>query len=132
MAEWAGEVGRVAESSDPSPRGLVRVTSSPYVSFDFLAPFAAWLGQQHPGLRLEVLTSIHYLDLNRGEADLALRSSRAPLQEGLTVVLTLEFENVVFVSKSLAAKLPRKPRLVDLPWVAWAPPFDTLPPNPQL
>src|SRR5512140_280737 len=28
MAEWAGEVGRAAESTDQSPRGLVRVTSS--------------------------------------------------------------------------------------------------------
>ena len=23
-------------------------------------------------------------------------------------------------------------RLQDLPWIAWAPPFDTLPPNPEL
>ncbi|WP_257446138.1 LysR family transcriptional regulator [Archangium lipolyticum] len=131
MAEWAGEVGRAVESSDTSPRGLVRITASPYLCADFLAPFAAWLSRTHPGLRLEVLSSIQYLDLNRGEADLALRN-RAPTQEGLKGVLTLEFENAVFVSKSLAAKLPREPRLADLPWIAWAPPLDMLPPNPQL
>ncbi|WNG47556.1 LysR family transcriptional regulator [Archangium minus] len=131
MAEWAGEVGRAVDSSDRSPRGLVRITASPYLSFDFLAPFAAWLAGKHPGLRLEVLSSVQYLDLNRGEADLALRS-KAPTQEGLKQVLALEFENTVCVSKSLAAKLPRKPSLSDLPWIAWSPPLDTLPPNPQL
>ncbi|QRK06614.1 LysR family transcriptional regulator [Archangium violaceum] len=131
MAEWAGEVGRAVDSSDRSPRGLVRITASPYLSFDFLAPFAAWLAGKHPGLRLEVLSSVQYLDLNRGEADLALRG-KAPSQEGLKQVLALEFENAVCVSKSLAAKLPRKPSLSDLPWIAWSPPFDLLPPNPQL
>ncbi|MFY0567736.1 LysR family transcriptional regulator [Archangium lansingense] len=131
MAEWAGEVGRAVESSDRSPRGLVRITATPFQSFDFLAPFGAWLAGKHPGLRLEVLSSIQYLDLNRGEADLALRA-KAPTQEGLKEVLALEFENAVFVSKSLAAKLPRKPSLAELPWIAWAPPFDMVPPNPQL
>jgi DNA-binding transcriptional LysR family regulator len=131
MAEWAGEVGRAAEPSDTSPRGLVRITSSPFVCFDFLAPFAGWLAGKHPGLRLEALASVHYLDLHRGEADLALRG-RVPLQEGLQEVVSIEFENAVFVAKSLAAKLPRQPSLADLPWIAWAPPFDSLPPNPQL
>jgi DNA-binding transcriptional LysR family regulator len=131
MAEWAGEVGRAVESSDRAPRGLVRITATPHMCFDFLAPFAAWLGGKHPGLRLEVLSSIQYLDLNRGEADLALRN-RAPAQEGLKQVLAVEFENAVFVSKSLAAKLPRKPSLAELPWIAWAPPFDAVTPNPQL
>jgi DNA-binding transcriptional LysR family regulator len=131
MAEWAGEVGRAAESSDQSPRGLVRVTSSPFFCFDFLAPFAGWLAQAHPGLRLELLSSVQYLDLSRGEADLALRI-RAPTQEDLKVVYTLETEAAVFVSKTLAAKLPKKPSWKDVPWTAWAPPFDTLPPNPQL
>ncbi len=131
MAEWAGELGRAAESSDPSPRGLVRITAPPHLCTDFLAPFAAWLAGMHPGLRMEVLSSIHYLDLNRGEADLALRG-KVPTQESLQVLLSLELENVVCVAKSLAAKLPRKPGFADVPWIAWAPPLDTLPPNPQL
>src|SRR4051812_6921921 len=39
MAEWAGEVGRAAERSNAAPRGQVRITSTPYVAYDFLAPF---------------------------------------------------------------------------------------------
>lgn len=131
MAEWAGEVGRAAEARDQSPRGLVRVTSAPWACFDFLAPFAGHVAKKHPGLRLEVLSAMAYLDLTRGEADLALRP-KPPTQPELTVVKALTLQNHVLVSKALLARLPKKPALTDLPWVAWAPPYDALPPNPQL
>jgi DNA-binding transcriptional LysR family regulator len=131
MAEWAGEVGRAAEARDQSPRGLVRVTSAPWACVDFLAPFAGYVAKKHPGLRLEVLSAMAYLDLTRGEADLALRP-KPPTQPELTVVKALTLQNHVLVSKALLAKLPKKPALTDLPWVAWAPPYDALPPNPQL
>lgn len=131
MAEWAGELHRAAESADNSPRGLVRVTASPFACADFVAPFAASVSQKHPGLRLEVLSTIQYLDLARGEADLALRS-KPPTNADLKRVYTLEMENAVMVSKALKAKLPRKPTLQQLPWVAWAPPFEAVPPNPQI
>jgi len=131
MAEWAGEVGRAAERTDREPRGLVRVTAAPIVAYDFLAPFAAWLARHHPGLRLEVLATVQYMDLARGEADLALRGRPAG-QPDLVTVYTLETSNAVHAAPSLARRLPRRPRLVDLPWIAWAPPYQDLPPNPQL
>ncbi|AKQ70305.1 Transcriptional regulator, LysR family [Myxococcus hansupus] len=131
MAEWAGELHRAAESSDTSPRGLVRVTASPYMSFDFLAPFAGAVSRKFEGLRLEVLSGIQYLDLGRGEADLALRA-KAPTNADLKRVYSLDVRNAVFVAKSLKARLPKRPTLQQLPWVAWAPPFDMTPPNPQL
>lgn len=131
MAEWAGELHRAAESADNSPRGLVRVTASPFACFDFLAPFAGFVARKHPGLRLEVLSTVQYLDLARGEADLALRA-RPPTNVDLKLVYTWEIDNAVFVAKSLKAKLPRKPTLQQLPWVAWAPPFEAVTPNPQL
>lgn len=131
MAEWAGELHRAASANDGAPRGLVRVTSSPFICFDFLAPFAGLLADKHPGLRLEVLSSVQYLDLARGEADLAMRS-RAPSNPDLQLVHTLEVESAVFVSRALKAKLPRKVTLQTLPWVAWCPPFESIPPNPQL
>lgn len=131
MAEWAGEAGRAASSSSTQLSGQVRVTASPYVCADFLAPFAAHLASKHPGLRLEVLGTMQYLDLARGEADLALRG-RAPTQGDLTTVSTVKVENAVFVAKSLLARLPRHPRLEQLPWIGWTPPYDTVPPQPQL
>ena len=131
MAEWAGEVGRVAESPTQAPRGLVRVTGSPFVCHDFLAPFAAWLAQKEPGLRLEVLSTMEYLDLGRGEADLALRL-RPPVDGDLVLIHDAKYVNHVYVSRSLAARLPKRPRVEDIPWLAWAPSWDHLPPNPQL
>lgn len=131
MAEWAGEVGRAAEQAGGAPQGLVRVTAPPLVAYDFVAPFAAWLSRTHPGLRLEVIAAIHFLDLARGEADLALRF-RAPKQPELTVVHTLEVTQAVHVAPELARRLPRRPKVAELPWITWAPPYEDLPPNPQL
>lgn len=131
MAEWAGEVTRAASKAESAPRGVVRLTAPPGVAFDLAAPFAASLREKHPQLRLEVLSSIHFLDLARGEADLALRS-RAPSQNDLVVVEKIEHENAVFVSREYRAKLPKKPGLAELRWIAWAPPYEDLPPNPQL
>lgn len=131
MAEWAGEVGRVAESPGQGPRGLVRVTAAPQVSHDLLAPFAALVAARAPGIRLEVLSSVEFLDLARGEADLALRG-RPPTDPDLVLVRSFEFRARVYVAEALAARLPRRPALAELPWIAWAPPYDAVPPNPQL
>jgi DNA-binding transcriptional LysR family regulator len=106
MAEWAGEVGRAAEPTDQGPQGLVRITAPPMVAYDFLAPFAGWLARHHPGLRVEVLATMQYLDLARGEADLALRV-RPPNLPDLKLVHTLETANAVHVAPALARKLPR-------------------------
>jgi DNA-binding transcriptional LysR family regulator len=131
MAEWAGEVGRVAESPGQGPRGLVRVTAPPHLSHDFLAPFAGMLAAREPGIRLEVLSSIELLDLARGEADLALRT-RPPADPDLVLVRTFTFEARVYVSAALAARLPRRPTIAQVPWIAWAPPYDAVSPNPEL
>jgi DNA-binding transcriptional LysR family regulator len=131
MAEWAGEVARAAEARDAGPQGLVRLTASPYVCFDFAAPFAAWVSSRHPSIRLEVLSTTRYLDMARGEADLALRLHR-PQGKDLELLEAVEYENAAWVSTALAKKLPKRPRPHDVPWIGWAPPFEDLPPQPML
>ena len=131
MADWAGEITRVASSADRSPAGVVRVTAAPGVAFDVLAPFSAVVKARHPKLQLEVLSAVHHLDLARGEADLALRL-RAPTSSDLTVVATLKHRVAVFASKEYAAALPKKYGFADVDWIAWAPPHDQLPPTKQL
>jgi len=131
MAEWAGEAERVAQRAEAAPRGVVRVTAAPGLAFDFVAPFAAHAREKLPEIRLEVISTVQYLDLARREADLALRFS-APAQRDVTSVASLSFEVKAFGSPSYAARLPKKARVADVDWIAWAPPLDHLSPNPEL
>ncbi len=131
VAEWAGEIERAASSTDRSPSGVVRVAAAPGVAFDFLAPFAAWLRPRYPLLRLEVLSSVHYVDLQRREADLALRM-RAPASQDLVAVASLQHGNAAFATREYAAGLPRDYGLADVGWICWAAPYEDTPPNPQL
>ncbi len=131
MAEWAAELGRSAEKGDHKPRGVVRLTASPGVAFEFVAPFAAFAAQKYPDLRLEVLSSIQFLDLARGEADLALRLG-GPKQQDLVSVAKLSHGVRAFAAKSYVQKLPKRYGFADVAWIAWAPPLDRMRPNPEL
>jgi DNA-binding transcriptional LysR family regulator len=131
MAEWAGEVNRAAGSQESRPHGIVRLAVPPIVAWELATPFAAWLRTKQPLVQLELLCGIGYLDLARGEADLALRMKPATTAD-LTTVAELRHRNHVVAAKELVARLPKKHGPADVPWVAWAPPFDALPPNPQL
>jgi DNA-binding transcriptional LysR family regulator len=131
MAEWAGEVNRAAGSHEARPHGIVRLAVPPVVAWELATPFAAWLRGKQPLLQLELLCGIGYLDLARGEADLALRM-RPSTQADLMTVAELRHRNHVVAARELAAKLPKRYGAADVGWLAWAPPFDSLPPNPQL
>lgn len=131
MAEWAGELRSTAELTDSDPAGIVRITAPPGVAFDFVAPFARLVRDKYPQLQLQVLARVEYVDLSRREADIALRM-RAPTQRDLTIVHSFTHLNDAFVSKSYAKNLPKKPSMSDIDFIAWAPPFEAFPPNPQL
>ncbi|HKO94149.1 MAG TPA: LysR family transcriptional regulator [Polyangiaceae bacterium] len=131
MAEWAGELLRTAERADSTPSGVVRISAPPGVAYDFVAPFARALRERYPQLALEVSSRVEYVDLARREADLALRT-REPTQRDLTCVATLTHRNDAFVAPSYRQRLPQRPRLDQIAWIAWAPPFDQLSPNPEL
>jgi DNA-binding transcriptional LysR family regulator len=131
MAEWAAEVERAAARAETSPQGTVRITAPPGVAFDFVAPFAAWAREKLPDVRLEVLSSIQYLDLSRREADLALRFA-APAQRDVITIASVEIAVGAFASEAYAKTLPRKCRLRDVAWIVWAPPFENVTPNPEL
>ncbi len=131
MAEWAAEFERAAERPDAAPAGVVRITAPPGVAFDVGAPFAASLRARLPEVRLEVVSTVRYLDLSRREADLALRLQR-PSSRDLVCLAALEFDAVPFAAPAYAACLGPRPRLAEIAWVAWAPPLEQTPPNPAL
>src|SRR4051812_36069293 len=67
MAEWAGEAARAAAGGESAPEGKVRLAAPPGVAFAFIAPLAASLRARAPGIALEVLAGVEYLNLARGE-----------------------------------------------------------------
>ncbi len=130
MAEWAGEVDRTAARAETALTGPVRITAPPGIAFEFLAPFAATLREHLPAVRLEVISSVAYLDLARREADLALRLGSG--SRDLVTLASLEQHVAAFGSKAYAATLPKHPSIADVAWIGWAPPLDHLAPNPEL
>lgn len=131
MAEWAGEVGRASEGGGQGPQGRVRVSAAPFVAADLLAPLAAELRQTHPGLRLEISAAIQLAELGRGEADLALRNRPAEHAD-LVTVASLAHGVAIWVSPALRDRLGPRPSPAEVPWITWCPPFEAVPPNPQL
>lgn len=131
MAQWAAEVDRAAESRETSPRGLVRITAPPGLAFEVVAPLAATLREELPQVQLEVLATTRYLDLGRREADLALRFERQQ-QRDVVSLAEVESEVAAFANAAYARSLPRGYGAADLRWIAWAPPYQDLFPNPQL
>lgn len=135
MAESAREVGVAASGAETKPRGVVRVTAPPGVAFDILAPFASRAREALPDVRLEVVSTIAYLDLARREADLGVRIQpldRASAQRDLVTLASVEHGIAAFATPGYIARLPRGYGLADIGWIGWAPPFEHVPPNPQL
>jgi DNA-binding transcriptional LysR family regulator len=131
MAEWAAELSRTAERRATELEGTVRITAAPGFALDLLAPFAASLASEYPGICLEVIASVRYLDVGRREADLALRLQR-PDQKELVVLTSRALLGRPFVAPTLAEALGPHPKIADVPWIAWAPPFEDTLPNPIL
>lgn len=131
MAEWANEVSRAIARGDSRLEGVVRVTAPPVVCATLLVRFAARLREIHPGIQLEVLSTVRYLDLARGEADLAVRAVKERHAD-LTSVARVSYANHVYVSRKLAKRLGPAPEPQDVPWLAWSSELDHMVPNPQL
>lgn len=65
----------VVQSSARELNGVIRLTCpEPLVARITRSPLLEHLHTRHPGLRVEFVMSDHYVDLGKGEADVALRS----------------------------------------------------------
>ncbi len=131
MDEAATDWARTLDAGDVRPRGRVKVTAPPGIAWALLVPFARQLAAELPEIELSVHASVGFLDLRRGEADLAIRT-RAPTGAELESLTSVTFGVSAMVSPTLLAQLPNPCALSDVPWIAWAEPYEELPPNPQL
>lgn len=131
MADFAGDAGRIVAGGERRPEGRVRIAAPPGLAFDFVAPVAGLLRRRTPGLRLEVRADVDYVSLARGDANLALRF-RPPSEHDLVGVAAIPMQVAAFAAKSYARRLPARYGPADVDWIAWAPPYEQAPPNPQL
>lgn len=103
--------------------GVVRISSVPVIINRLLVPRVGKLQDQEPALTLELIPEARVLDLNKREADLALRFAR-PATGGLRVKAqklgSLKFD--LFASSALTEEA-----LSDLPWIGYEDAHASLP-----
>lgn len=63
---------------DYAPEGRVRITAAPNIARTFLPAIIKRLRQSHPGIEVELSAGDSDYDLNRREADIALRATQQP------------------------------------------------------
>lgn len=76
MEQAALSLERNAMAADRRLSGRVRITAPEILGNRFVLPSLAEIGERHPGIEVELLTTIARLDMRRAEADIAVRVIR--------------------------------------------------------
>lgn len=119
MEQAAFDAQRQLGGADLSLRGEVRLTAPENLVYDFLPALLESFHQRYPEICVTLLVTNADLDLNRREADLALRATRSPPP----YLVGRQIANLgwsVFAAPSLLATYPIPASLEDLanlPWV---------------
>lgn len=103
---------------EAEPKGVVHVTAPPGVVDHFLAPALPELGARYPELRLEISSSVDYLDLTRRQADIALRVGR-PSGGDLVGKRLVASGWCALASPERAASVGRLRDAARHPWISW-------------
>lgn len=131
MARWAAEFEAEVSTTESTAAGKVTVAAPPGVGTDIVVPFALSLRETHPELTIELLASIEYLDLTRGDADLAFRSKPSD-DPALVTLATYEAQVAPMCAREYATSLPEDPTLPEIDWICWGRPYQHLTPRPEL
>lgn len=83
MPDIAAQVQQLARRAAIDVAGTVRVSAPPSLAMHTLAPRMGELRRQHPGLQVVLLPALSLMALDKGEADIALRTVR-PEQAGVS------------------------------------------------
>ncbi len=130
MARWASEAASVAKE-ESEVRGRVTIAAPPGVSATWLAPFAVELRSRHPELRLSLRAGIDYVDLARGEADLAIRELPST-EPSLVTLASLSTPVAAYAATSYAQTVGEGVEVSELDWICWSSPYLHLSPRPEL
>ncbi len=120
MGDTIAEFERRVSRNDLKLSGRVRLTTLNSLGALIMPPICAALAAAHPQLHVELILTESVLDLDRGEADVALRGLREPPPEWLTGARIAQLPWAIYAVPALmTAQGEPAP---DAPWIA---PSDT-------
>ncbi|QLC22421.1 LysR family transcriptional regulator [Parasphingopyxis sp. CP4] len=85
--------------------GTVRLTTVESAANAWVIPAVGLLRERYPEISVEIMTSDQYLDLARGEADIAIRFGPKPTQETLIVRHLIDMLESFYASEQLVAQI---------------------------
>ncbi|MEQ9662409.1 MAG: LysR family transcriptional regulator [Parasphingopyxis sp.] len=85
--------------------GTVRLTTVESAANAWVIPAVGLLRARHPDIRVEIITSDQYLDLARGEADVAIRFGPQPGQDSLVIRHLVDMLESFYASEAIVAEL---------------------------
>jgi DNA-binding transcriptional LysR family regulator len=118
MAEAAEALSRAVGGGDQAPRGNVRVTLPPTILTHCIAPALAAFAVRYPAIRLELDTGLGFRDLDRQEADIAIRLQNAPLDDLVGVRIGV-LREAAYATDEVIDRL-RKPGVNSVVLIAWS------------
>lgn len=131
MARASAELEAALAADEASVSGVVSIAAPPGVAYDVLVPLAATVRDRLPGITLDILADIEYLDLTRGMADIAMRSTPAS-EPALVTIERVEVPVAAQASREYASHIPHDARPEDLDWICWSDSLQHITPYPQL
>ncbi|MFK7990287.1 MAG: LysR family transcriptional regulator [Sandaracinaceae bacterium] len=113
MAEAALSFSRVAAGQSLSLDGPIRISAGEVAAATLLPPIVAQVRAQHPGITIEIIASNQVSDLERREADIALRSFR-PKQSDLIARKVRQDQGFLYATPAYLASIGDPETLLDL------------------
>jgi DNA-binding transcriptional LysR family regulator len=121
LQPWAEQVERAVDSlerylvaADDTPTGSIRVTCSESIGYRLTQSLLLETFQnRHPGLRVELIMSDRFLDISKGEADVAIRAG-IPNEETLVGRKIADVPWAFYCSRAYLARHGRVERPEDI------------------
>jgi DNA-binding transcriptional LysR family regulator len=121
LRPWAEQVEsaivsfeRCLVAANDTPTGSIRVTCSESIGYRLMqSPLLDTFHSRHPGLRVELVMSDHFLDIAKGEADVAIRAG-VPNEETLVGRKIADVPWALYCSRAYLDRYGRVERTEDI------------------
>jgi DNA-binding transcriptional LysR family regulator len=114
VEEAVASLERHLVAANDAPSGSVRVTCSESIGYRLTqSPLLDGFHKRYPGLRIELIMSDHFLDIAKGEADVAIRAG-VPNEESLVGRKIADVPWALYCSRSYLERHGRVERTEDI------------------